>query len=393
MDISTIFVIAITTARMVMPGMPVIPNMPGASDFNAPTRTLTMNLNSGQKADADSKAECAIPEGLKLGPKVNLTIDLPQKTEAVEGTATEDKKETGNTEFRMKAYWGCSEKVLEGQPKIIEFKDMNQSMREGMKNRDTKQSWSRAIEAAENSSHAYWPGEDDRKIAKDAVCPGDYELTTNYTGGTSITFDKPQDFLAPIDIVSPGKKIDFEKFIKVEWKTVPNAVAYLLTAFSGSGKETITWTSSSDSNQPMNIQNEALSKAEVEKYIKNGVLLPADATFCCIPAGIFKDTKNAMLTVLAVGADKSQTKDDITTHVIVRSNATVMLGAMDMGGDEVEETSDNKDSGDKKDPAVKDEASADNSANVDPVDKTNETLDEADKVKSTVKRVKKILKW
>ena len=392
MDISTVFVIAITTARMIMPGMPMIPNMPGAGDFNAPTRTLTMNLDSGQKADAQSKAECAIPEGLKLGPKLNLTINLPQKSEAVDGIGTEENKESSKFEFKMKTYWSCSETVLEGQPKVIDSKDMNQSMREAMNNKNAQKGLSRAIETAEKGSHAYWPGEDDRKIPKDATCPGDYTLTTNYTGGTSIVFDKPQDFLAPIDIVSPGKKIDFEKFIKVEWKTVPNAVAYMLTATSGNGKEIITWTSSSDPNLSLDIQGTALSKAEVEKYIKNGVLLPADATYCCIPAGIFKDTKNAMLSVIAIGEDKSQTKDDIITHVIVRSNAMLMLGGMDMGGEEAEETSDNKDSKDKKEPA-KEEAAANNSDNGDPVDQTNEALDKADKVKNTVNRAKKVLKW
>ena len=52
-----------------------IPNM------NAPARTLTMDLTSDKKANAESKAECEVPGGLKLGPKVNLDIDLPQKSE------------------------------------------------------------------------------------------------------------------------------------------------------------------------------------------------------------------------------------------------------------------------------------------------------------------------
>lgn len=387
MDLKTVFVIAITTARMIMPGMPAMPNLPGMSDFNAPTRTLTMNLDSDKKADAKSKAECSIPEGLKLGPKVDLTIDLPQKIEETEPAI--EGKEPGKAEFKIKAYWSCSETVLEGQPKVIDSKNMDKSMREAM-NKDPKANLARVMQSMQEGSHAYWPGKDDRKIAKDAACPGDYTLTTNYCGGTSITFDKPQDFLASLDLVSPGKKIDFEKFIKVEWKKVPNAVAYLLYAFSGDQKEMVTWTSSSNPNPPANLQTEALSKADVEKYIKSGVLLPADATYCCIPAGIFKTTGNAMLTVTAIGVDKSQAKDGITTHVIVRSTATAMLGSMDMGGGEgLDEPTSDEANADNKEPAASDKDTSDGDA----LDKTDESLDNAEKAKNTVDRVKKILKW
>lgn len=388
---TTVFLVAITTARMIMPGMPAMPKLPGMADLNAPTRTLTMDLTSGGSANAQSKAECAIPGGLKLGPKVDLTIDLPEKTKASTGSTGEEGTDeaTGSLELKMKSYWGCAETVPAGQPRVVDSKEMNRSMQEAMKRKEFKESFTRAVRTTAEGSHAYWPGKDNRKIAKDAACPGSYTLVTNYCGGTSFTLDKAQDFLVPIDLVSPGKKIDFGKPIKLEWKKVPNAVAYLIYAFSGAEKEMITWTSSSDPNPPANLQGEALSREQVEKYIKAGTLLPAAATSCSIPAGIFASTRSAMLTLIAFGADKSQLKDDILTHVIVRSTATAMLGEMNLGDDEELELP----------PAAPEQLEAeeaepaDDADDRDAADKANDAMDKADKAKGTLKRAKDILKW
>ena len=404
MDPKTIFIITVTTAKMIMPGMPAMQDIPGMKNFSAPMHILNMNLTSDKAANANSKAECAIPEGLKLGPKVDLTIDLPEKATQVPDESG-GKEEKSEADFKLKTYWSCSETVIPGQPKIIDSKNMNKAIKEAMANKNYRSNLKQTFDSAENGSHAYWPGKDSKEIAKDARCPGNYALTTNYCGGTSIVFDKPQDFLAPIDLVSPAKKIDFEKFIKVEWKKVPNAVAYMIYAFSGNDKEMISWTSSSDPNPPIDLQNAALSAEKIEKYIKGGILLPADATFCCIPAGIFKTTKSVTINVIAFGVDKIQTKDGIVTHVIVRSNATAAFGD-GMGMDEEEGNVIDEDSASDGDKPTAKEQSSENSeepaANEndtssndsgDAADKANDKMDKADKVKDTLKRAKDILKW
>jgi hypothetical protein len=136
-------------------------------------------------------------------------------------------------------------------------------------------------------------------------------------------------------------KIDLAEPIKLEWKPVPHATGYLLTAFAGNDKNTmVTWTSASDPNA-MDVMNRPLSKKEITKYIEDGILLPPDKTTCRIPAGIFKDVGQPMLMVTAFGTDKAQDKDGITTHVIVRSTATVMLANGMEGMDNAEENSDN----------------------------------------------------
>ncbi|MCX6345191.1 MAG: hypothetical protein NT018_08950 [Armatimonadetes bacterium] len=392
MDLKTLFVIAITTAKMIMPGMPDMSKIPGMNmpDMGAPNRTMTMNLTSGKPADANSKAECAVPEGLRIGPKAILDIDLPQKSETGPEGNTPDQGPKKTPELTIKMYWKSSKTVLEGQPKIIDSKSMSADMQKAMaKNQEMNKNFKRALAEANEGSHAYWPGQKAKPLAKDSTCPGDYTLTTNYCGGTSITFDKPQDFLAAFDLSSPGKDIDLAKYIKVEWKPVPNAAAYMLSAMAMKDNLIVMWTSASDPEPPMDILTRAISKEELQKYIEDGKLLSPDQTICYIPEGIFKELGSPMLTVNAIGTDKTQTKDGIETQVIVRSNATVMMGMMGMGGEEEAPPVDEDKPEEKPAATDKDKPAADSG---DTLDKTDNTLDKVNKVGDILRKGKDIFK-
>ncbi|MFQ3548575.1 MAG: hypothetical protein SNJ70_02335 [Armatimonadota bacterium] len=271
MDLTTLFVVTLTTSRMIMPGMP---NLPMMGDFNKPITTLTMTLTSPKSVDKNSKAECAVPEGLKLGPKVDLTIDLPTKDEQVpDGPVYDDEqKPEKEEEYKFISYWKCSETVPAGQPKVISSKEINSSIKDAMKNRDVQKKMSSAFDRMDRDkySYAYWPGNDKKNIKKESTAPGKYVLSTNYTGGTSFALANSQDFLAPFEVISPGKKVDFEQAIKVEWKKIPNALAYQISAFSGEDNEMITWTSSSDPESTAAFMGEPISKAKVDELIKSG---------------------------------------------------------------------------------------------------------------------------
>lgn len=333
-EVKTIFVISVLTARMIMPGMPSMPAGMGMPGIGAPTKTMNMYLTSDKKVDANSTAQCAVPEGLKVGPKVDLEIDLPVKETAVpEETAGSSDKQAPQ-KFVMKSYWECSETVVPGQPKVIDTDQMTKGMPGGMMGAGRARGMA-AMRAVTNDgkSHAYWPNsKSDKKVGKDSSSPGAYDLTTNYCGGTSITFDPEQEFLAPIEITSPGKgALDLDKAIKIEWKSVPNALAYIITAFAGKKGETVMWTSASKPDVTTDWSGTAFTKAEISSFIDKGILLPASTTMCNIPAGIFKDLDAPMINMIAIGADKMQSKDGIQTNVIVRSTAVVMAGRM-MGG-------------------------------------------------------------
>ncbi|MEN6356001.1 MAG: hypothetical protein ABFD83_02825 [Armatimonadota bacterium] len=393
MDPKVLFVITITTARMFMPGISGMTKIPGMKipDMNAPTRTITMDLTSGQKPQGSYKAECAIPEGLKLGPKVDLQIDLPEKS-ASETFSTKDEQGGKSGDMTIKAYWGCGQTIADGQPKILDTKSMGVAAQKMMK--PDKMTASRILD--ENNTHAYWPHGDFKGIDNEAAAPGEYDLTTNFCGNTTVKLKDSQDFLAAIEITEPGKKgADVANAIPIKWKSVPNAKAYLLMAFASSNSEMVTWTSSSSPDIPMDLQFKAIKKSDLDDYIEKGILLPGDATSCCIPAGIFRGQENPMLTIVAFGADKIQDRDDIVTNVVIRSTACMTLGAA-MQMDDEEESSepdqakvkkDNNADQDKENEEVSDD---DDSTNV--VDQADEALDKIEKTDNVINRAKNIFK-
>jgi len=336
MDIKTVFVIAIATSRMIMPGMPKM-NFPGMPDFTAPRREMTMNLTSDKKVDKSSKAQCAIPEGLKLGPKVDLVIPLPEKIKPGRDYEPEPAEQGREPEkMVIKIYWLCGESVPKGQPRVIDTDKIADTMKNMPKLKPGRFGGTFSAPGfGGDGSHAYWP-EGENPIRPDSHAPGGYALTTNYCGGTDLVLTAAQDFLAPIEMTSPGKDVDLAKTVQLAWKPVPNALGYLLSAFGSKKNEMIIWTSSSDPDY-QGLRSEAVLPSQVKTLIDNGVLLPAEKTDCRIPAGIFEGCKSPMLTVTAIGTESVQKKDGIETHVTVRSTAMMTLGKGGMMGEDMGE--------------------------------------------------------
>lgn len=325
----TLFIITLTTARMLIPGVPT-PTTPGATDFNAPIRTLEMDLTTDKKVDEKSKAECAVPQSLALGPKVELFVDLPKTEKAQTSEPKQPAQEKSEKlEFTLKKYWSCSETVPSGQPKTVKTSDIGPAMGFSPRRMHRARMLDRAAKKPLEGSYAYWPGHERKNIDKSASAAGEYKLTTNYCGGTTVTLDAEQDFLAPLEVVGMDKT-DLAAPIKVAWKPVPNAVAYLVNAYCATDKETVTWTSSADPDSPTDLNTRPVSKDDLSKYLDSKVLLPPSATSCTVPAGIFNGMGTPMLVVTAFGVDKIQNKDGIETQVVVRSVANVVLVGLDL---------------------------------------------------------------
>jgi hypothetical protein len=382
--LKTVFVITVLTSRMIMPGMPDMSKIPGYKGpaIGAPTRSMRMDLTSDKKADAKSTAQCAVPEGMKLGPKVDLQIDLPVVAKpAPEGEAAPEGKPQ-KMEFTIKMYWLCGEAVPEGQPRVLDSDAMLKGMGvppDPAKMQKMMKSMPRGASLVDDTSHAYWPGEKAEPIKDESHTPGQYDLTTNYCGGTSVSFGEGQDFLAPIEMVKPGKgSIDLEKTIQLEWKPVPKALAYILTAFAGKEHEMVIWTSSSDPDAAKDFMSSPLSGAQLKTLLDNGVLLPPTKTDCRIPAGIFKDIGMPMLTVTAIGEDRIQEKDGIRTVVTVRSTATAMLAA---GMGQEEETSEETPTETTSDSTTTDSGNTTNDQSNTDKPKPNKTKDTINKLK------------
>ncbi|MCX6344856.1 MAG: hypothetical protein NT018_07260 [Armatimonadetes bacterium] len=304
MGLKTLFIISISTARMIFPGMPILPGQePGAAlDPKMISKSVTMSLTSANRTDEIPSVKVTVPEGLKVGPFVKLRVEFPKPAPA---TAV---KPADSSKMKTKIYWGGSETIPSGQPKIEDAASDTS---------DTQQS----------GSFAYWPiGYSGEKVpGPNSKLAGKYSLTSNYCGETSITLDNQQSFLEGINLIGLGDTVDTAKPIKISWKKIPRAVGYIVNAFGGNDKESIYWTSCSDPDKASEIETSPVTKDVTASYLSKKLLLKPDTTSCTIPAGVFKGSTDIMITVTAVGTDKIQTGDDMDTQVLVRSIASAAL--------------------------------------------------------------------
>lgn len=312
MALKTVILVSIATARMIFPGAPTI-DPPNTPERTLPySKSISVSMWSDSQVNDKSQAEMQVPEGLKVGSSVKLDIDYTPVEKVRAAVAAAEKLDRS---FTYKSYWGSAETVLEKQPKVT---PPNQTEEAGDK------SPLPALKYPE-TSYAFWPGYKPVKFDTEAATPGSYQITTNYAGSTSFTIEPQQDFLAPVYLYGIKNRFDLEKPIKVQWKSVPNALAYIVSANGGDSTTTVSWTSSFDPEIAAMLEDRPLSSEQVSKYIADRVLLSPATTSCTIPAGIFKGCEGAMLTVTAIGMDKLQVVDGIETRIVVRSTANVPI--------------------------------------------------------------------
>lgn len=304
-SLKTLFIITVSTARLIFPGLPAAT---GVTDTAPPpaVRSLSLEIASDAPAGSSSKASVVVPEGLKAGKTLDLQIDLSALP--ISTTTAADSK------LKVFSYWGSAREVPAGQPKTSGSK-----------------SAAEAIPGMPTKSYASWPTFDSKPLSESAAIPGTYTLKTDYCGTTSVTLTQDQGFLAPVSITSATGQPDLTKPIVIRWKPVDNAVGYLLRAYGGHDNQTITWTSSADLQLAEGIEYRPLGKDDLDKLTKSGVLIPSYVISSTIPAGIFKGSPSVMLIMTAFGKDMDQIKDGIETQVIVRSTASLPLHSTPYG--------------------------------------------------------------
>lgn len=285
-------------------GMTGVPGMGGAS-FGAtrgmmPGRWLDLAVET-QRKPAGTEATQAIPAGQNMGPSLTL---LP--VEAQPRTPSRQPRESADEmpqqpKGRILFYWGCSETVRSGQPRVMDFakagvEDYGKFMM-GRAVRDTG--------AKTEPGHAVWPNEKHRQsVPKDASLMGQHAVSgEGLPESLKFTIDQQQDFMPKLALNSSGGGASATA---VTWQGLPTARAYFLNAMSGSDRggesEMVIWSSSEVPEPGWGLMDYA-SNANVDKWLKEKVLLPATQTQCAIPAGIFAKAQGAMLRGIAYGQE------------------------------------------------------------------------------------------
>ena len=307
----------------------------GATRGMMPGRWLDLAVTTQRKPEG-TQATQAIPPGQGMGASLML---LPVQTQpkAPSGPGRQSVDEAPDRpKGRILFYWGCSETVRAGQPRVLDFskagaEDYGKFMM-GRAVRDTG--------AKATPGNAVWPNEKNRqKVPANASLLGSHAVSGDgLPASLQFAIQEPQDFMPKLAITSQGGGAGATS---VNWQSLPSARAYFLNAMSGSDNagetEMVIW-SSSDVPEPGWGLMDYASNANVDKWLKEKVLLPTSQTQCAIPAGIFAKAQGAMLRGIAYGqelnlahpprpADKRIAwEPEWVAKVRVKSLTMVMLG-------------------------------------------------------------------
>jgi len=286
-----------------MGGMAGMPGM-GGSSFGAtrgmmPGHWLDLAVVT-QRKPAGTEATQIIPAGQNMGPSLLL---LPVQAQASTHKTGRDGVEEmpERPKGRILFYWGCSETVRPGQPRVLDFaKTGMEDYGKFMMGRAVRDTGAKAI-----PGHAVWPNEKQRqKVPANASLMGEHALSgEGLPASLKFAIGQAQDFMPKLALASRGGGANTTN---VNWPCLPTARAYFLNAMSGSDNagaaEMVIWSSSEVPEPGWGLMDYA-SNANVDQWLKEKVLLPASQTQCAIPAGIFAKAQGAMLRGIAYGQE------------------------------------------------------------------------------------------
>ena len=291
----------------------------------------------------------AVPAGTQLAP--TLKLQTPEKPKPPP-KGDDDQPAEWNYEppkGKLVLYWGCSETVRPGQPKVVDL--ATATLGELAKFFESRRATQRGTHAT--FGRPVWPSKDDKRtFPEGASIVGQHSFTgSGVPESFRFTIPAAQDIMPEIKV----RQTDRNGAVLLEWNAIPHARAYFLGsmgALAGEDQGMVLWTSSELPDSGFGLFDYQTNSA-VDKWLGEKVLLPPTTTKCAIP----KDAAGAgMLRAIAYGTEinmaypprptdpKIAWEPEWNLKLRVKSMTTTMLGmsgdsgmpgAGDMGGDEM----------------------------------------------------------
>ena len=242
----------------------------------------------------------------------------------------------------MLIYWGCGETVRPGQPVIIDFASLNpQDAARAFRSRGIARA--RGPAPGRNRTYGNWPNqEDSRAVPAQGSLQGDHAVSGNYSPEIRFSVGERHDFMDAVAFDPVRKTAGGAHAVK--WKTIPTATGYFATAM-GQGEDRndmVTW-SSSEVQEMGHALMDYIPPAEVERLIREKVVMPPQTSECTVPAGVFKSDA-AMLNFIAYGNElnlvhpprprdpKQVWEQEWALKLRLKSTAMTMLAEREGGG-------------------------------------------------------------
>jgi len=330
-----------------MAGMPAMADLPPGLDLSkipglagmltgAAQRKLEVRLWSPGIAPANAFAYVTPPAGLQQGKKLDLEIYRPKgETDTAAGAGGFNPDAV--KDFTIKIYWGSSDTVKPGQPKVIKWEGLTAEQKSAMKKQSNSTNARGSYFYKPDWTTGYWPtSKQPGKVADAASLVGDYALTTNYTGNVTIAAPPNVNFLAPIDLVTPkfDKPAPLDSVIPLSWSPISNALGLHAMIIGMEGRNTlILWTSSEAYREDlMGIDWGFLEMAKVRELVDANVMMKGDRTSATVPVGIFKNCDMAMLTMVGYGPGAALDSGQPLPRIQTKTSLMATLGGKAMTG-------------------------------------------------------------
>lgn len=302
------------------------------------------------------QAEDAIPAGLALGGTLVLLPPPP----VGEATGGEQPYEVPDVEFTVHEYWGCGAAARSGQPRRTTFK-----VKQGVASQDGSMfpgQYAPERDVRPTTAHALWPNElQSIEVPESASLVGPHRFSgEGIPASLKFDLDRNADFMPKIDLRQQGGE---GAPVNLDWSSVERAKAYFLQAAQvrvpttqgpqgARGKQgtqpptkydVIVWSSSEVGGAGAALVD-YLAGSYLDRWLKQKVLLPASATSCTVPQGIFDPEDGApnitMLNMIAYGPETNLAypprptdakklaawKPEWSVRVRTKSTASLILG-------------------------------------------------------------------
>ena len=260
-------------------------------------KRIQLDLGSTQSASGTPRATHAIPAGLAMGQSLPLLTPETERPQEARSTDSPNRYET--PKGRMLIYWGCGETIREGQPVVFDFAKMNpQDAAKAFRTRAIARP--QGPGPGRSRTFGEWPNrESNQAVPQQGSILGDHTVSGNYSPEIRFTVDDRHDFMAPVAF-DPVRKTPGGAF-HVKWQSIPTALGYFATGVGqGEGQNEVVMWSSSEVQEMGQALMDYLPPAEVQRLIKERVVMTPQTTECAVPAGIFKG-EGAMFNFIAYG--------------------------------------------------------------------------------------------
>lgn len=328
-------------AMKMMGGDKTKPGFPTTERPGATGRYLDVAVYNRLKPGV--QVQDAAPSGLGLG---DLVLLPPPPTG--QRHAGETPHDPPDVEITVREYWGCGAQVGAGQPKVSTYtvKGGAASMQGGM----TPGLFAPERDVQTTPAFALWPNTTHgERVPEAASLVGMHRFAgEGIPASLAFELDRRADFMPKIELTTSGGD---DRPIELSWPPVERAAAYFLAAAQmdaavSPGMNTISaivWSSSEVPGAGETLID-YLDAAHIERWTRQKILLPASATDCSVPQGIFTGKNGrpnmTMLNMVAYGPETHRVyparptdpkqlatwKPEWSVRVRTKSTAGVVLG-------------------------------------------------------------------